>query len=132
MRPDWHDYYLGIARAVAARADCSRAQHGAVIVQGRRLVSTGYNGAPAGQPGCETCPRRNLNYDELPAGSSYDIGPGRCFAIHAESNAVLRASWADMIGATMYITGAPCAGCEKLISGTGITDVVWPENRWRK
>lgn len=68
-----------------------------------------------------------MSYEQLPSGTSYDIGPGRCWAIHAEANAVLRANWGDMIGATIYITGAPCLGCEKLISGTGIERVVCPD-----
>lgn len=53
-RPDWDDYFLGIARAVSARADCTRRRVGAVIVKDNRIVSTGYNGAPAGEPGCLT------------------------------------------------------------------------------
>lgn len=58
-RPGWDAYFLGIARAVAARGDCTRAKVGAVIARGHRIVSTGYNGAPAGHPGCleGACPR---------------------------------------------------------------------------
>lgn len=133
QRLGWHDYYLGIARAVAARADCSRAQHGAVIVQGRKVVSTGYNGAPSGKPGCLTagaCPRALLSYDQLASGSSYDTGPGACIAIHAEANAMLRCAWEDMQGATMYVTGACCQGCSKLVMGSGICAVIWPGGTW--
>lgn len=132
-RPNWHDYYLGIARAVAARADCSRAQHGAVIVKDGKIVSTGYNGAPSGAPGCLTagaCPRARLSYEELASGSSYDTGPGACIAIHAEGNALLRCSWADQQGATMYVTGACCGGCWKLVLGSGLSRVVWPDGGW--
>lgn len=132
-RPTWDAYYLGVARAVAARADCSRAQHGAVIVKDRTIVSTGYNGAPSGQPGCLTagaCPRAKLSYDQLASGSSYDTGPGACIAVHAEANALLRASWADMQGAAMYVTGACCQGCAKLVSASGIVVVYWPEDTW--
>lgn len=51
-RPSWDDYFLGIAEAVAARADCTRRQIGAVVVRDNRIVSTGYNGAPSRQLGC--------------------------------------------------------------------------------
>lgn len=134
-RPSWHDYYLGIAKAVSARADCSRAQHGAIIVQNNRIVATGYNGAPAGHPGCATrgaCPRAKLAYDELATGSSYDTGPGACIALHAEQNALLRCSWADQQDATMYVTGACCAGCQKMVSGSALRRVMWPDGGWHR
>src|ERR1700722_5448284 len=47
-RPDWDTYFIGIAWAVSARADCRRQQFGCVIVNQNRIVSTGYNGAPSG------------------------------------------------------------------------------------
>lgn len=59
IRPGWDEYFLKIAEAVALRANCTRRKAGAVIVKHRRIVSTGYNGAPAGEPGCLDghCPR---------------------------------------------------------------------------
>lgn len=132
-RPTWQDYYLGIARAVAARADCSRAQHGAIIVKGSKVCATGYNGAPAGKPGCLTagaCPRAKLSYAQLASGSSYDTGPGACIAVHAEANALLRCSWEDQQDATMYVTGACCQGCQKLVEASGLDRVVWPGGMW--
>lgn len=124
-RPSWDEYFLGIAQAVAARADCTRAKHGAVIVKHNRIVATGYNGAPAGQPGCLTygaCPRGQKSYEELPtrAGDYSD-----CIAVHAEANALLYADRDRCEGATIYITGAPCAGCKKLILGAGIVRTVY-------
>lgn len=135
MRPSWDLYYLGIATAVAARADCVRALHGAVVVKAHRIASAGYNGAPSGQPGCLTagaCPRGKLEYHELPSGSSYDTGPGACIAIHAEANAILRAAWSDLDGATLYITGSPCEGCWKLVRGTPLDRVVYPGVSFRR
>lgn len=127
VRPSWDEWGIGLARAVARRADCSRRQVGAVLVTGQqRVAATGYNGAPSGLPGCLTagaCPR-GLS-DVLP-GSSYDTGAGACIALHAEQNALLRASWADMDGATLYITDEPCEGCRRMISGTPIGRVVYP------
>lgn len=123
--PGWDDYYLGVARAVAARADCSRRQVGAVIVKDQTIVSTGYNGSAPGGPSCwkGECPRGSSS---VAPDSSYDSGPGACISIHAEMNAMLRASWAEMQGATLYCTDNPCPGCAKAISGSGIARVVSP------
>lgn len=135
-RPDWDTYFLGIAEAVAERADCTRRKVGAVIVKDHRIVSTGYNGSPAGKRGCLTdgaCPRGRL-HDELAAEtntsavqagfSSYDTGPGTCIAIHAEANALLYADYDKCQGATLYCTHVPCPGCAKLIAATGIVRVM--------
>ena len=127
-RLSWDAYYLGIAKAVAERGDCSRARHGAVLVKGYRIVGTGYNGTPPGDSrSCLNgdCPRARLSYSELPSGSSYDTGPGACIATHAEANCLLRTDWNDMQGATLYITGAPCGGCQKLIDSSGVARVVY-------
>lgn len=125
MRPTWDEYFLSIARAVSARADCSRRQHGAVIVKDHRIVSTGYNGAPAGHPGCLDghCPRAQSN---APTNTPpYDSGPGRCIAVHAEANALLYADYEKCKGSTLYITAEPCGDCRKLIDGAGIKNVIW-------
>lgn len=126
-RPGWHKWAMGIAEAVAQRADCSRRQVGAVILDGRhRVVATGYNGAPAGAPGCLTlgaCPRASSDAESLV--SSYSDGETRCIALHAEQNALLRASWEDMVGSTMYVTCEPCYICRVLINGTPLADVIW-------
>lgn len=125
-RPDWDEYFLGIAKAVAARADCSRRQVGALIVDtDHRIVSTGYNGSPPGGKSCLAgeCPRAQS--DVLP-GSSYDTGAGSCVANHAEGNALI---WGDpqrFKGATLYCTDEPCEGCSRLIAGVGIERVVTP------
>lgn len=134
-RPSFETYYLDIAKAVAGRADCVRALHGAIVVKDNRICSAGYNGAPSGQPGCLTagaCPRGKLEYHELPSGSSYDTGPGACIALHAEANALLRATWDDLQGATLYITGSPCGGCWKQIQGTPLVRVVYPGASFRR
>lgn len=119
-RPDWREYFLDIARAVAKRSDCERDQVGAVVVKDRRIRATGYNGAPSGQPGCLSCPRRT---SECAPGTPYD----NCVAIHAEANALLYCDREDLIGATLYITRAPCYACEKLIAATGVEHIIYPE-----
>lgn len=124
-RPSWDEWGLLLAREVSLRADCSRRQVGAVIMnRDHGIVATGYNGAPSGEPGCLTsgaCPRGRSS---VAPGSSYDTGVGSCIALHAEQNAVIRASWADMVGATMYVTDWPCDGCTRMLAGTPIDRVV--------
>lgn len=124
-RPGWDAYFLGIAAAVAARADCRRRQVGAVIVKAHRIVATGYNGAPAGRPGCLSgaCPRGLSSTADHP---DYETGPGACIAVHAEANALLYADRDRCEGASIYITREPCSWCLKLIDGAGITRVVVP------
>ena len=130
QRPDWDSYFLGIAQAVATRADCRTRRFGAVIVKNNRIVSTGYNGAAAGHPGCldGNCPRAFLEHP-IPY-QSYDEGPGYCIAVHAEANALLYASRDQTEGATLYLWGSsgfegPCVGCSRLILGAGIEHVIF-------
>lgn len=120
-RPSWGVYFSAIAYCVATRADCTRAKVGAVVVKDNRIVSTGYNGAPAGEPGCEACPRRHSSVEP---GSSYDSGEGYCVAIHAEANALLYADRDKTVGAMLYVTKDPCEGCSRLIKAAGIAGVV--------
>jgi dCMP deaminase len=129
-RPSWDDYYLDIAVAVSARADCTRRKVGALVVFGDRIVSTGYNGAPSGEPGCLTagaCPRGRRSKEDVTPGSSYDTGAGACIALHAEQNAILRAG-RECRGAILYLTDHPCDGCARLIKGAGFDRVVFREN----
>lgn len=134
-RPEWNEYGLAIADAVALRADCTRRKVGAVIMRpDHTIVATGYNGAAAGAGSCLAggCPRGQLSAEELtPLTTSYDTGAGACIALHAEQNALLRASWDEMQDATMYITCEPCPGCARMITGTPIRMVVWPEGSAR-
>lgn len=125
-RPSWENYWLDVARAVAARADCSRRQVGAVIVdEHNRLVSSGYNGSPPGGPSCLAgqCPRGASGVEP---GSSYDTGAGSCIAVHAEANAIIYGDPSRMRGGTVYVTDKPCDGCQRLIDGMGL-GVVWDE-----
>jgi dCMP deaminase len=150
-RPSFQRYFLDIAEAAARRADCTRRRIGAVLVDtDRRIISTGYNGAPSGVPGCLSagaCPRgRHYRTGErgevadlfakcacgdpwpcvssVEHGSSYDTGAGSCIAIHAEQNAILYAR-ASLVGATMYVTDEPCDGCRRLMHAARICDVVY-------
>jgi len=124
-RMGWDEYWIGVAEAVSARSDCERSKVGAVVVKDRRIRSAGYNGAPAGQPGCDTCPRRVSAAS--PGVSNYDQGETACVAIHAEANALLHCDREDLYGATLYVTREPCYACDKLIQGAGVHAVVWPK-----
>ena len=125
-RPDWDSYFLGIAKAVSARADCRRRKVGAILVVDRRIAATGYNGAESGGPSCLAgqCPRGQSNVDP---GSSYDTGVGSCISTHAEANCLLYSRYDDARGGTLYITDAPCDGCARLIRSAGVVRVVTPE-----
>lgn len=125
-RPDWSAYFLGVARAVAVRGDCSRKQVGAVIVDSdHRIIATGYNGTAPGGLSCLAghCPRARAGVEP---GSSYDTGPGACIATHAEANALLFAR-TSVKYATLYVTAEPCDGCRKLISAAGIEMINYPK-----
>jgi dCMP deaminase len=151
-RIGWDAYFFGICEAVSRRADCTRRQVGAVIVDtDRRLVAAGYNGAPPGAKGCLTdaaCPRgRHYRKIVLSAGSSqmyacacgngwpcdesalpgssYDTGAGACTSIHAELNAILDAR-CPVKGFTMYCTDDPCDGCVRAMKGAQLLSVKWP------
>lgn len=137
-RPGWATYFLDIAEVVATRADCTRRQVGAVIVdQQRRIVATGYNGSPPRGPSCLAgeCPRGRLTRDELPGyaegDNSYDLGPGTCVALHAEQNSVMYCSMDQRRGATLFVTAEPCGGCWRMLGGSGIETVYWPDESAR-
>jgi dCMP deaminase len=122
-RPDWDLYYINIAHAVSLRGDCVRAQHGTVIVKDNKIISTGYNGTPPGDKrSCGKtgqCPRA-LDPNSEHSKGDYDL----CWATHSEANAIIRASWEELRGATLYVTGDPCPGCIKLIASAGIARIV--------
>jgi dCMP deaminase len=117
MRPGVDAYYLGIAEAVGARAECVRRKVGAVIVKDHTIVATGYNGAPPGWPSCLSgaCPRAK---SRATPGTGY--AASGCAAIHAEVNAIIRAGRDRCIGATLYVTSDPCDLCTPLIAAAGI------------
>jgi dCMP deaminase len=124
MRPDWDEYFLGIAQAVSARGECRRSRVGAVLVHDRRITSTGYNGVLAGQPSCldGICPRERMG---AARGTPYDEAP--CVAIHAEANAADDAfrRGLPVRGGTMYLTKEPCEVCHGLLRDWGVLRVVW-------
>jgi dCMP deaminase len=126
-RQSWDEYFLGLASSASTRSNCSRRAVGAVIVRGRHIQSTGYNGPPSGYGHCDggACPRAASTV-AAGADGNYD----NCVAIHAEANALLFADADDRDGATLYTTAAPCFSCAKLIANSGVTEVVAAGGRY--
>ena len=125
-RPSWDEYFMDMAELVAKRSTCLRRNVGAVVVQDRRIVATGYNGAPKGIPHCNEieggCLRDPLG---IPSGERHEM----CRALHAEQNAIIQAatSGQSVEGATIYITHQPCVICAKMIINAGIERIVVKE-----
>jgi dCMP deaminase len=111
-RPDIDEYFLKIASLVGERSTCRRHHIGAVIVRGKHLLTTGYNGAAAGIKDCLElgCLRNQM---KIASGTRHEI----CRAIHAEQNAIIQAALhnIDTTGATIYCTSSPCIICAKMI-----------------
>lgn len=123
-RPSWDEYFFQIALQVATRSTCLRRQVGAVLVKEKRILSTGYNGAPSGISHCADvgCLREQLG---VPSGERHEL----CRALHAEQNAIVQAAFhgIKVEGATLYCTHQPCSLCAKMIINAGIVEVYYSE-----
>jgi len=121
-RPSWDEYFMKIVDLVKTRSTCLRRQVGALIVKDKRILASGYNGAPAGVSHCDEigCLRQQLN---IPSGERHEL----CRAIHAEQNAIVQAAYSgtSVRGATMYVSLQPCSLCAKLMINAGITKLVY-------
>ena len=121
-RPSWDQYFMDIAKQVAARSNCMKRQVAAVIVSERRIISTGYNGTPRGVKNCNEggCPRCN-GFSE--SGRNLE----ECLCSHGEENAIVQASYHGIAirDATLYTTFSPCLSCSKMIINAGIRRVVY-------
>lgn len=103
---------------------CSKGQVFSIIVdEHQRIVGTGYNGVPSGFVHCNDggCPRANSNVE---SGSTYDSGPGLCYAAHAEANALAHGDGTRYPESTLYVNVMPCLGCLRMITSAGIKRVV--------
>lgn len=136
-RPTWTEYGLAGAHWAASRADCTRRQVGALILDAEhRVVSSGYNGYPSGRGGCAStgaCPRGQFTHDQIAKDSPYVGVDAPCDAIHAEENAILYAR-RDLRGCVMYVTDSPCPNCLRILAGSGVSQVVYRKDgnltRW--
>jgi dCMP deaminase len=121
-RPQWHEYFMGITELVATRATCIRRKVGAVLVKDKRILCTGYNGAPAGISHCrETgCLRKQL---DVPSGEKHEL----CRGVHAEQNAIIQAAYhgVSVRGSILYCTNLPCSICTKMVINAGIEKVYY-------
>jgi dCMP deaminase len=120
-RPSWDEYFLRITTEVAQRATCMRRRVGAILVKDRRILATGYNGAPRGIRHCEEagCLRAEKN---VPSGERHEL----CRGLHAEQNAFLQAAsfGVSSEGATLYATVYPCSLCAKMAVNAGVKRIV--------
>ncbi|HOQ37178.1 MAG TPA: cytidine/deoxycytidylate deaminase family protein [Acetivibrio sp.] len=122
MRPSWDEYFMEIVELIKTRSTCLRRQVGALIVKDKRILSTGYNGAPVG---CKHCSEIGCLREELkvPSGQRHEL----CRAIHAEQNAIVQAAYSgtSVNGGTLYVTNQPCVLCSKMIINAGIKKIVF-------
>jgi dCMP deaminase len=116
-RPSWDEYFMELAQVVSKRSTCNRRSVGAVLARDKRILTTGYNGSPPGQPHC------------------IDVGclmvDGHCVrSVHAEQNAIIQGALhgIDLRGSIGYVTTAPCVHCAKMLVSTGVKRVVFADS----
>ena len=120
-RPSWDVYFMRITHEVSQRSTCMRRKVGAVLVRDRRILATGYNGAPSGLEHCEKvgCMRQLHN---VPSGERHEL----CRGLHAEMNALIQAALFGIstAGSTLYTTAHPCSLCAKMLINAGVKRIV--------
>ena len=124
-RPTWDEYFIAITKQVATRSTCLRRKVGAIIVNDKRILTTGYNGAPKGVKSCleiGKCMRQELG---VPSGQRHEI----CRALHAEQNAIIQAAYhgVKIEGSDIYSTTQPCVLCAKMLINAGIKKIYYFE-----
>ncbi|NLO06231.1 MAG: cytidine deaminase [candidate division WS1 bacterium] len=122
-RPSWDAYFMEICHVVAKRSTCLRRQVGAVLVSDRRILSTGYNGAPKGMKHCADlggCYREQM---KVPSGERQEL----CRALHAEQNAIIQAAvhGVKLENVTAYCTTMPCVTCAKMLINADVRRIVY-------
>lgn len=128
-RKDWDTYFMDIAFMVSTRSRCPRRHVGAVLVQGKKLLGTAYNGAPMGVPDCSEA--GCMIVEEFEPVSGPDPANGikkkqRCIrTIHAEQNLLLFTDRSDREGSVVYVTDQPCWTCANMLANSGIIEIVF-------
>ncbi len=124
LRPSWDEYFMKIAELVATRSTCLRHNIGAVLVRDKRILATGYNGAPPGMTHCLEigCLRDKL---KIPSGTKAEI----CRGVHAEQNVIVQCAVYGLSSkeSTLYTTHQPCTVCTKILIASGIKRIVYRE-----
>ncbi len=120
-RPSWDEYFLEVAGLVSKRSTCLRRRVGAVLVRDKKILSTGYNGAPSGVKHCIDigCLREKL---KIPSGQRHEL----CRGLHAEQNVILQAALhgTSTKGSDLYVTNQPCMICAKMLINAGIKEII--------
>ncbi len=121
----WKKRFMELTEHIATWSSCLRRHVGAVIVKDKRIMTTGYNGAPAGVKTCierGSCMRNKMN---IPSGTHAEL----CYAAHAEQNAIIQAAkeGISLKGCVLYCTHQPCVVCAKMIINSGIKEVIYKE-----
>jgi len=125
-RPTWDEYFVAITKQVATRSTCLRRKVGAIIVKDKRILTTGYNGAPMRVKNCieiGMCLREEMG---VPSGERHEI----CRGLHAEQNAILQSAYygVQIRDSVIYSTNQPCALCAKMIINSGIRKIYYFED----
>jgi dCMP deaminase len=123
-RPSWSEYFMGITQMVAKRSTCLRRQVGAILVKDKRILATGYNGAPAGLKHCGEVGCIRLD-SSVPSGMRHEL----CRGLHAEQNAIIQAAYhgISIKGSHLYCTNKPCVICSKMIINAGVQKFFYEE-----
>jgi dCMP deaminase len=121
-RPSWDEYFMNLAEIAGTRSTCLRHKLGAVMVKDKRILATGYNGAPRGIDHCLEvgCLR---DKQKIPSGTHHEI----CMGVHAEQNLVIQAALhgASTEGSSVFLTHAPCAVCAKILINAGVKRIIY-------
>jgi dCMP deaminase len=121
IRPSWDEIFMFNAYWISTRSSCLHLQTGAVLVKDKRIIATGYNGAPPGiknclEVGCRK-ERENIKFEEK--------DKRVCRGIHAEMNAINQISREGLKGTSLYTVYYPCSSCAKNIVGVGIQELIY-------
>ena len=115
-RVSWEVYFMNIAKEVGTRSTCNRKHVGAVIVRGKTILATGYNGSIRGLAHCDE--------------AGHEMDNTHCVrTIHAEANAIVQSArhGVRIEDSEIYITASPCYDCFKMIANVGIRKIYFGE-----